>query len=76
MFVLKSKFDAVVSELTATNRELVEQLAEMERKTAELLDRNFHLRRHYEAAQGKLNMIVRLIEEERESLSGFSLGEK
>jgi len=76
MFVLKSKFDAVVRELTATNEELVEQVAEMERETAKLLDQKFHLKRHYEAAQRKLNTIARFIEEEHESLSDFSLGEK
>jgi len=76
MFVLKSEFNAVVKELTAENEKLLERVAEMERDTARLLDQNYHLRRHYDTAQGKLNMIARFIEEEHESLSSFGLGEK
>lgn len=76
MFVLKSEFNAVVNELTAENGKLLERVAEMERGTARLLDQNYHLRRHYDTAQGKLNMIARLIQEEHGSLSDFSLGEK
>lgn len=76
MFVLKSACDAAVRDLTAKNEELAKRVAEMERETAKLLDQNFHLKRHYEAAQGKLNMIARFIEEEHDSVLGFSLGEK